>query len=138
MSLGLRTNFNDPRFQRALLEERASRPYSALPVAGRATSEFVNMDLATRLQLHQLGLQSRLQDEYLRAGNFEIKMAERELRGRQRELPVQMAVGGVMGLASLLEGRRRAKLEKEDREFYKGQQRRQIDLLRAIQAAQAR
>lgn len=108
--VNLQTNFRDPRFQRALLAERAARPFAALPTTGAATREFVGQDLDTRLAFARTGLESRLAMAQAGAERERIKLQRKSLRTQERMLPIQTGIGlitaGIGGLMGMREKRR--------------------------------
>ena len=112
MAVGLQTNFRDPRFQRMLLQERASRPYAALPVTGAATRQWVGQDLDTRLRLEEIGLSSKLRMGHAQHRDRLLKLREKELRDQGNMLPWEVGVGlGTAGIGGLMGMRQRRRTE---------------------------
>lgn len=110
MPVGLQTNFRDPRFQEALLAERASRPFHALPTSGRATREFVGQDLDTRLAFQRIGLQSKMGNARLKQQKFMLGLEKDKLKDRKQMLPWQIGIGGLTSGIAMWEGHRRSKM----------------------------
>lgn len=125
MAIGLQSNFNDPRFQRALLAERASRPYAALPTAGAATAGFAGQDLATRLAFNRIGLEGLRARRQLKQSGWELDLKRKALKERKSEFLPSMLMKGGMGLWSLLEGKKAAQQQAKEtalkRAYYESQ-----------------
>ena len=101
-------NLNDPRFQQAMIAERAARPYAALPNRGAAERAWAAKDMQTRLQFAQLGLQSQIARNYdtyrnrmtdVEAGR--LKLAKKQFKNEKKMFWPTM---GLQGFTTLYGG----------------------------------
>lgn len=117
-------NFNDPRFQEALLKKARSSPQAVRSTRG-ITGAFVDSQIRRKLQRDQLGLQSQLMKARIAEGQgrldlargaskFNQGMAKDRLALAKKTLGIQTLMGlGGMGAATWIGHRQKKAREVE-------------------------
>jgi hypothetical protein len=109
-------NYQDPRFQRQLLEAQAKKGTGAMIDTAGITAEFAGQQQAVHNQFAQMGLRKYLFEQELKLDEsklaFNRKMFDQELAAKGDELFFGLVGGLGTSVVAALEGRRR-RIEKQ-------------------------
>jgi hypothetical protein len=97
MVMAFDINFNDARFQEAMLKRRAGSPTKAINTGFDLIHDFAGQQGAMGLQLEQLGLQKKMaeHDLTMQQGRFDLQRTafKQGLKDAKDDIPLSIALG---------------------------------------------